>query len=55
MRSDGALRFRPGLPTLFTGHVIARWKGVLFLGYYLAYMLYLSLRGFSPICCRRST
>ncbi len=31
------------LPVFFTGHVIARWEGVLFLGYYVAYTLYLIL------------
>lgn len=29
------------LPIFFTGHVIARWEGALFLGYYVAYTLYL--------------
>jgi len=31
------------LPVFFTGHRIARWEGALFLGYYLAYTLYLVL------------
>jgi cation:H+ antiporter len=31
------------LPIFFTGHIIARWEGVLFLGYYVAYTLYLIL------------
>jgi cation:H+ antiporter len=31
------------LPIFFTGHVIARWEGALFLGYYIAYSLYLIL------------
>lgn len=31
------------LPIFFTGHIIARWEGALFLGYYLAYTLYLVL------------
>jgi cation:H+ antiporter len=31
------------LPVLFTGHLIARWEGVLFLGYYVAYTTYLIL------------
>jgi cation:H+ antiporter len=31
------------LPIFFTGHVIARWEGLLFFGYYLAYTLYLIL------------
>ena len=31
------------MPVMFTGNVIARWEGALFLGYYLAYTLYLVL------------
>jgi cation:H+ antiporter len=31
------------LPIFFTGNVISRWEGGLFLGYYLAYTLYLIL------------
>jgi cation:H+ antiporter len=31
------------LPIFFTGHVIARWEGALFLGYYMAYATYLVL------------
>jgi cation:H+ antiporter len=31
------------LPIFFTGHIIARWEGALFLGYYLAYTAYLIL------------
>ncbi len=31
------------LPIFFTGHLIARWEGALFLGYYVAYTLYLVL------------
>lgn len=31
------------LPVFFTGYVIARWEGAVFLGYYLAYTLYLVL------------
>ncbi len=31
------------LPIFFTGNVIARWEGGLFLGYYVAYMTYLVL------------
>jgi cation:H+ antiporter len=31
------------LPIFFTGNVISRWEGVLFLGYYLAYTLFLAL------------
>jgi cation:H+ antiporter len=31
------------LPIFFTGHLIARWEGALFLFYYAAYMAYLLL------------
>ncbi|GIK26525.1 MAG: sodium:calcium antiporter [Betaproteobacteria bacterium] len=31
------------LPIFFTGHVIARWEGALFLAYFIAYMAYLLL------------
>ena len=31
------------LPIFFTGHLIARWEGGLFLGYYVAYTLYIVL------------
>lgn len=31
------------LPIFFTGYTIARWEGFLFLGYYIAYTLYLVL------------
>ena len=31
------------LPIFFTGHLIARWEGALFFGYYVAYLLYLVL------------
>jgi cation:H+ antiporter len=31
------------LPIVFTGHVIDRWEGALFLGYYVAYTVYLVL------------
>jgi cation:H+ antiporter len=31
------------LPIFFTGHIINRWEGALFLGYYVAYTLYLIL------------
>jgi len=31
------------LPIFFTGHVIDRWEGLLFLGYYVAYVTYLIL------------
>jgi cation:H+ antiporter len=32
------------LPIFFTGHIIARWEGFLFLGYYVAYTTYLVLQ-----------
>jgi cation:H+ antiporter len=31
------------LPVVFTGHVISRWEGILFLGYYAAYVVFLIL------------
>ena len=31
------------LPIFVTGHLIARWEGVVFLGYYVAYVAYLIL------------
>jgi cation:H+ antiporter len=31
------------LPIFFTGHMIARWEGALFLSYYIAYTLYVVL------------
>lgn len=31
------------LPIFFTGHLISRWEGLLFLGYYFAYITYLIL------------
>jgi cation:H+ antiporter len=31
------------LPIFFTGHLIARWEGGLFFGYYVAYLIYLVL------------
>ena len=31
------------LPIVFTGHLIARWEGILFLAYYVAYTLYVIL------------
>lgn len=31
------------LPIFFTGHRIARWEGVLFVGYYAAYLVYLGM------------
>jgi cation:H+ antiporter len=45
------------LPVFFTGNCIARWEGVLFLGLYAAYSLYLilyasghdALRGYSAV------
>ncbi|MCB0155960.1 MAG: sodium:calcium antiporter, partial [Anaerolineae bacterium] len=36
------------LPIFFTGGVIARWEGVLFLGYYVAYTTYLVLSVAQP-------
>jgi cation:H+ antiporter len=36
------------LPIFFTGHLIARWEGGLFLGYYLAYTGYLVARAMFP-------
>jgi len=35
------------LPIFFTGHIIARWEGVLFIGYYIAYLIYLILESTS--------
>jgi cation:H+ antiporter len=32
------------LPIFFTGHLIARWEGFLFLGYFVAYLLFLFLQ-----------
>lgn len=32
------------LPIFFTGHLIARWEGFVFVGYYVAYLLYLILK-----------
>jgi cation:H+ antiporter len=37
------------LPILFTGQIIARWEGCLFLFYYLAYTAYLILVQSRPI------
>lgn len=31
------------LPIFYTGHLIARWEGALFVGYYIVYVLYLVL------------
>lgn len=36
------------LPIFFTGHLIARWEGGLFVGYYVAYTLYLVLAATNP-------
>ncbi len=33
------------LPVFFTGHTIARWEGILFLGYYAAYCAFLFFTG----------
>lgn len=50
--ADGALQFDMPfmvavavacLPIFFTGHLIARWEGAVFLGYYIAYTAYLVL------------
>ena len=35
------------IPIFFTGYIIARWEGFLFLGYYLAYSIYLFLESSS--------
>ncbi len=40
------------LPIFFTGHLIARWEGGLFLGYYLAYTGYLVLGATVPSLSR---
>ena len=32
------------VPIFFTGMVIARWEGLLFLSYYIAYVMYLLLQ-----------
>jgi cation:H+ antiporter len=31
------------LPVFFTGNLIARWEGFIFMGYYIAYTVYLIL------------
>lgn len=31
------------LPVFFTGYRVARWEGAVFLGYYIAYMVYIIL------------
>ena len=36
------------LPIFFTGHRISRWEGLLFLGYYVAYVTYLILAATQP-------
>jgi cation:H+ antiporter len=36
------------LPVFFTGHCIARWEGLVFLGYYAAYVAYLVLAASAP-------
>jgi cation:H+ antiporter len=33
------------LPIFFTGLTISRWEGALMLGYYVAYLFYLVLKG----------
>ncbi|MGD9857104.1 MAG: calcium/sodium antiporter [Planctomycetaceae bacterium] len=43
------------LPIFFTGHVIARWEGGVFLGYYLAYTAYLILAAVDPAVTRTLT
>ena len=40
------------LPIFFTGHLIARWEGGLFLAYYVAYMTYLILAATIPSISR---
>jgi len=35
------------LPIFFTGHLIARWEGLLFVGYYIAYLVYLGMAAVS--------
>ena len=40
------------LPIFFTGHLIARWEGGLFLGYYVAYTTYLVLAAIIPAVSR---
>ena len=42
------------LPIFFTGHLIARWEGWLFFGYYVAYTLFLVWPASSTTPCRRS-
>jgi cation:H+ antiporter len=40
------------LPIFFTGNVIARWEGGLFLAYYIAYTTYLMLSATHAIMTR---
>jgi cation:H+ antiporter len=40
------------LPIFFTGHLIARWEGGLFLSYYFAYMAYIILAETNPAVTR---
>ncbi len=40
------------LPILYTGHVIARWEGALFFGYYWVYLAYLILAETTPAVSR---
>lgn len=40
------------LPIFFTGHLIARWEGGLFFGYYIAYTAYLVLAATIPSVSR---
>jgi cation:H+ antiporter len=40
------------LPIFFTGHLIARWEGALFLFYYVAYTTYLVLAAVQPAVSR---
>ena len=40
------------LPVLFSGHLIARWEGALFFGYYLAYTAHLVLAATHEVAAR---
>ncbi len=40
------------LPIFFTGHLIARWEGGLFFGYFIAYIAHLILADTSPSITR---
>ena len=42
-RAESGEALRLGLPIFFTGHLIARWEGALFLGFYATYIAYLIL------------